>query len=38
MGGGDDSRLTGKAGPPMPAYTLQHDDADAIVAYLKSLP
>jgi mono/diheme cytochrome c family protein len=28
----------GKAGPPMPAYTLQHDDADAIVAYLKSLP
>ena len=28
----------GKAGPPMPAYMLQHDDADAIVAYLKSLP
>ena len=28
----------GKAGRPMPAYTLQHDDADAIVAYLKSLP
>jgi len=28
----------GKAGAPMPAYTLQHDDADAIVAYLKSLP
>jgi len=28
----------GAAGPPMPAYTLQHDDADAIVAYLKSLP
>lgn len=28
----------GKAGAPMPAYALQHDDADAIVAYLKSLP
>jgi len=28
----------GKAGSPMPAYTLPHDDADAIVAYLKSLP
>lgn len=28
----------GGAGPPMPAYTMQHDDADAIVAYLKSLP
>ncbi|HZR24714.1 MAG TPA: c-type cytochrome [Vicinamibacterales bacterium] len=28
----------GGAGAPMPAYTLQHDDADAIVAYLKSLP
>jgi mono/diheme cytochrome c family protein len=28
----------GKAGAPMPAYTLSHDDADAIVAYLKSLP
>jgi mono/diheme cytochrome c family protein len=28
----------GKAGPPMPAYTLSHDDAVAIVAYLKSLP
>ena len=28
----------GSAGPPMPAYTLPHDDADAIVAYLKSLP
>jgi mono/diheme cytochrome c family protein len=28
----------GKAGPPMPAYTLTHDDADAIVTYLKSLP
>jgi mono/diheme cytochrome c family protein len=27
----------GKAGPPMPAYTLSHDDAVAIVAYLKSL-
>jgi hypothetical protein len=27
-----------KAGPPMPAYMLPHDDADAIVAYLKSLP
>ena len=28
----------GKAGPPMPAYTLKSEDADAIVAYLKSLP
>jgi mono/diheme cytochrome c family protein len=28
----------GKAGAPMPAYTMRHDDADAIVAYLKSLP
>ena len=28
----------GTAGPPMPAYTLSRDDADAIVAYLKSLP
>jgi mono/diheme cytochrome c family protein len=28
----------GKAGSPMPAYTLPHADADAIVAYLKSLP
>ena len=28
----------GKAGPPMPAYTMKHEDADAIVAYLKSLP
>jgi mono/diheme cytochrome c family protein len=28
----------GKAGAPMPAYTLNHDDATAIVAYLKSLP
>jgi mono/diheme cytochrome c family protein len=27
----------GKAGPPMPAYTLKAEDADAIVAYLKSL-
>lgn len=26
------------AGAPMPAYTLQHDDAQAIAAYLKSLP
>jgi mono/diheme cytochrome c family protein len=28
----------GKAGPPMPAYMLQAEDADAIAAYLKSLP
>ena len=28
----------GKAGPPMPPYTLSHDDAEAIAAYLKSLP
>jgi|SRR5579871_93839 len=28
----------GKAGAPMPAYTLSHDDAVAIAAYLKSLP
>jgi mono/diheme cytochrome c family protein len=28
----------GKAGPPMPAYTLTAEDADAIAAYLKSLP
>lgn len=28
----------GKAGPPMPAYTLEAKDAEAIVAYLKSLP
>lgn len=28
----------GSAGAPMPAYTMQHEDADAIVAYLKSLP
>ena len=27
----------GKAGPPMPAYTMSHDDADAIVTFLKSL-
>ncbi|MBM3725437.1 MAG: cytochrome c [Acidobacteria bacterium] len=25
------------AGPPMPAYTLRPEDADAIIAYLKSL-
>jgi cytochrome c2 len=28
----------GKAGPPMPAYLLKAEDADAITAYLKSLP
>ena len=28
----------GKAGAPMPAYMMKHEDADAIVAYLKSLP
>jgi len=28
----------GSAGPPMPAYMLKAEDADAIVAYLKSLP
>ena len=28
----------GKAGPPMPAYTMSRDAAAAIVAYLKSLP
>lgn len=28
----------GKAGPPMPAFTLKPEDADAIAAYLKSLP
>ena len=28
----------GKAGPPMPTYTLKAEDADAVVAYLKSLP
>ena len=26
------------AGPPMPAYTLRAEDAEAITAYLKSLP
>lgn len=26
-----------KAGPPMPTYTMKQDDAEAIVAYLKSL-
>lgn len=28
----------GKAGPPMPAYMLNAEDANAITAYLKSLP
>jgi mono/diheme cytochrome c family protein len=28
----------GKAGPPMPAYMVSADDADAMAAYLKSLP
>ncbi|MFN7983839.1 MAG: c-type cytochrome [Vicinamibacterales bacterium] len=28
----------GKAGPPMPAYTMKKEDAEAIVAYLKTLP
>jgi len=28
----------GKAGAPMPAYTLSHADAEAISSYLKSLP
>jgi hypothetical protein len=28
----------GSAGPPMPAYKLKAEDADAITAYLKSLP
>jgi mono/diheme cytochrome c family protein len=28
----------GKAGPPMPAYMMQVEDADAIASYLKSLP
>jgi mono/diheme cytochrome c family protein len=28
----------GKAGPPMPAYMLKAEDADAVAAYLKSLP
>ena len=27
----------GKAAPPMPAYNLRRDDAEAIVAFLKSL-
>jgi mono/diheme cytochrome c family protein len=27
-----------KAGPPMPAYTLKPEDAEAIAVYLKSLP
>ena len=27
-----------RAGPPMPAYTLKAEDAEAIAAYLKSLP
>src|SRR5471032_673172 len=27
-----------KAGPPMPAYMLKAEDADAMAAYLKSLP
>jgi mono/diheme cytochrome c family protein len=28
----------GKAGAPMPAYTMSHEDAVAVAAYLKSLP
>ena len=28
----------GKAGAPMPAYMMKAEDAEAIVAYLKSLP
>ena len=28
----------GTAGPPMPAYMLKAEDADAIATYLKSLP
>lgn len=28
----------GSAGAPMPPYTLSHDDAVAVAAYLKSLP
>jgi mono/diheme cytochrome c family protein len=28
----------GSAGPPMPAYMLKAEDADAMAAYLKSLP
>jgi mono/diheme cytochrome c family protein len=27
-----------KAGPPMPTYKLTQEDAEAVVAYLKSLP
>jgi mono/diheme cytochrome c family protein len=27
-----------KPGAPMPAYTMRHEDAEAVVAYLKSLP
>jgi mono/diheme cytochrome c family protein len=27
----------GKAGPPMPAYAMSHEDAVAVAAYLKSL-
>ena len=27
-----------EAGPPMPAHMLKAEDADAIAAYLKSLP
>ena len=27
-----------KAGPPMPAYTMKTEDAEAMAAYLKSLP
>ncbi len=27
----------GKAGPPMPAYSMSHEDAVAVVAFLKSL-
>ena len=27
-----------KAGPPMPAYTLKPEDAEAVAVYLKSLP
>ena len=28
----------GKAGAPMPAYTMKHEDAEAVAAYLKTLP
>lgn len=28
----------GRSGPPMPAYTMKAEDAEAITAYLKSLP